>query len=29
MQDRLFITYDDFQRCGIDGLNEKLKAGRF
>jgi Tfp pilus assembly protein PilF len=28
MQERLFITYDDFQRRWIDELNEKLKAGR-
>ncbi len=27
-QDRLFITYDQFQQRWIDELNEKLKAGR-
>jgi len=27
-QDRLFITYEDFQRRWSDELNEKLKAGR-
>jgi hypothetical protein len=27
-QDRLFITYDDFQRRWVDELNEKLKAGK-
>ena len=28
IQDRLFITYDDFQRRWSDDLNEKLKAGK-
>ena len=28
MQDRLFISYDQFQQRWIDELNEKLKAGR-
>ena len=28
MQDRLFITYDDFQRRWVDNLNEKLKTGK-
>jgi len=27
-KDRLFITYEDFQRRWIDDLNEKIKAGR-
>ncbi|TAL08869.1 MAG: hypothetical protein EPO02_11865 [Nitrospirae bacterium] len=27
-QDRLFITYEDFQRRWIDELNDKIKAGR-
>ena len=28
MQDRLFITYDQFQQRWLDELNEKIKAGR-
>lgn len=28
MQDRLFITYDQFQQRWLDELNEKLKAGK-
>jgi hypothetical protein len=28
VQDRLFITYEQFQQRWLDELNEKLKAGR-
>ena len=28
MQDRLFITYEQFQQRWLDELNEKIKAGR-
>jgi hypothetical protein len=27
-QDRVFITYDDFQRRWVDTLNQSLQGGR-
>jgi len=28
MQDRLFMSYDEFQRRWMDNLSEKMGAGR-
>ena len=28
IQDRLFISYDEFQRRWVDSLNEKMKIGK-